>query len=84
MSVFPIKTSQDHRPWNVRLVFRTGGVYYALDFSAFTSEQGMTIATGETIRVEGRITPIAQIPEDDRLHIYAIEGVMRVAGMTRI
>ncbi|MBY0110694.1 hypothetical protein K2Y00_01680 [Patescibacteria group bacterium] len=63
---------------------QTGAVYYALDFSAFTSEQGMTIATGETIRVEGTITLIAQIPLGDSLHNYAIEGVMRISNMSRL
>ncbi|MEK9160482.1 MAG: hypothetical protein AAB440_00390 [Patescibacteria group bacterium] len=63
---------------------QTGAMYYALDFSSFTSEQGMTIATGETIHVEGIITPIAQIPADDRLRIYDIEGVIRVSNMSRL
>lgn len=55
--------------------------YYALDFSAFTSESGMTIATGERIRVQGALTPLSAIPADDRLHIYDILGVIRVSTL---
>jgi len=59
-------------------------LYYALDFSVFTTEQGLTLATGERIRVEGQVTPLAAIPPNDPLRIYNIQGVVRVSTMSHI
>lgn len=60
------------------------GVHYALDFSAYSSLTGMTIATGERIRVEGELTPLSMIPEGERIRIYDIQGVMRVSSIVQL
>ncbi len=60
------------------------GTHYALDFSTFASDTGMTIATGERIRVDGPLTPLSSIPANDRLRIYDVEGVIRVTGLSRL
>ena len=54
------------------------GSHYGLDFSAFSSAQGMTVATGERIRIEGTLV------SGDQWNIYDIRGVIRVANITRL
>ena len=60
------------------------GDHYALDFSTFASDTGMTIATGERIRVDGPLTPLSAIAAGDHLRIYDIQGVIRVTGLSHL
>lgn len=60
------------------------GAHYALDFSAFTSEAGMTIATGERIRAEGTLVPLAALNATDDRRIYDIQGVLKVSNLTAL
>lgn len=60
------------------------GAHYALDFTTFASDTGMTLATGERIQVTGALTPLSAIPANDHVRIYDIKGVIRVTGLSRI
>lgn len=57
------------------------GTHYALNTMVLETDELAATPAGTMITVTGRLTPIADVPEDDQAHRYDVVGVILVTGV---